>query len=185
MILLSDGQAQAPNTKFPSSSNVPASGQNSQAAYGFGVVTNSTSNTTTNLTNTAHAFGYYPDFHDECQQAIMAAQAANAAGTTVYSVAFGSEASGCTVPSGGTDSTTIATATAGNAAISYSTLTPCLVMKNIASPATATASYFYADTSSKSSGCTDTAHTVTEIADIFNAIAATFTSPRLLPNSAT
>jgi hypothetical protein len=184
MIILSDGQANADNSKFPSSNNVPASGQSSQASYGFGVVTNSTSDTTTNLTNTSKSFGYYPDFHDECQQAIMAAQAANTAGTTVYSVAFGSEATGCSSTSGGTDSTTIATATAGNSTISYGTLTPCLTMKNIASPATTTASYFYADTSSKTSGCTDTAHTVTEIADIFNAIAATFTTPRLLPNNA-
>lgn len=193
LIVLSDGQANAANTKFPSTGYYPASGSGtttSQASYGFAVSNNSTSNTTTNLTGTAHSFGYYPDFHDECQQAIMAAQAAQAAGTTVFSVAFGSESNGCAVSGSGvttTDTTLIATATTGNSALSLSTLTPCITMKNIASPTTSSGtSYFYADTSSQTSGsCTDNVHTVTQINQIFQAIASYFTTPRLLPNNAT
>jgi hypothetical protein len=185
IIILSDGEAQADYTKFPSTGNAPQAGTGSQATLGFTVATNSSSNKTTNLTGVSKTFGYYPDFHDECQQAIMAAQAAQAAGTTVFSVAFGSEPSGCSAASGGTDSTTIATATSGNSAISYGSITPCLTMKNIASPATSTASYFYADSSSKTSGCTDTAHTVSQINQIFLAISSYFTTPRLLPNNAT
>jgi hypothetical protein len=185
IIILSDGQANAASTKFPATGNAPQAGTGSQPTIGFTVASNSTSNKTTNLTSTSKSFGYYPDFNDECQQAIMAAQAAQAAGTTVFSVAFGSEASGCSSSSGGTDSTTIATATSGNSAISYGSITPCLTMKNIASPATSTASYFYADTSSSSSGCTDTAHSVSQINQIFMAISSYFTTPRLLPNNAT
>jgi Flp pilus assembly protein TadG len=182
LILLSDGQAQAASSKFPSTGYAPTS---SQTADGFSVVKNSTSNTTTNLTNVSHSFGYYPDFHDECQQAIMAAQAAQAAGTTVVSVAFGSEASGCSSSSGGTDSTTIATATTGNSPISYSSLTPCLTMKNIASPPSSSGTtYFFADTSSASNGCTDTAHNIDTISGIFSAITDLFTTPRLLPSNA-
>ncbi|MGB6743186.1 MAG: pilus assembly protein TadG-related protein [Terracidiphilus sp.] len=163
MIFLSDGQANATSAKFPTGAVTPS-------ADGYAG---------TALTST----GYYPSLTDQCQQAITAAQTANTAGTTVYSVAFNSESTGCSSASGGTDSSTTATATTGNAAISHSTITPCIVMQNIASPATSTASYFYADTSSGS--CTDTAHTVNQISTIFSAIAATFTSPRLLPNNAT
>jgi Flp pilus assembly protein TadG len=178
MIILSDGQAQAANTKFPSTGTAA-----SPSADGYSIVTNSTSNTK-NLVNGTK--GHYPDFNDECQQAIQAAQDAQSAGTTVYSVAFSSESTGCTSSSGGTDSTLWATATSGQPALSLSTLTPCIVMKNMASPASSTGTtYFYADTSSSTSGCTDTAHTVQSIQDIFGAIAATFTTPRLVPNGTT
>jgi uncharacterized protein YqkB/Flp pilus assembly protein TadG len=166
LIMLSDGQANATSAKFPT-------GAASPSADGYAG---------TALTST----GYYPSITDQCQQAITAAQAANTAGTTVYSVAFNTESDGCAVSGSGvtvTDTSLIATATTGNAALSLSTLTPCVVMKNIASPATSTQSYFYADTSSGS--CTDSAHTVNQISTIFSAIAATFTSPRLLPNNAT
>jgi Flp pilus assembly protein TadG len=191
LIILSDGQANATNDKFPGSSNVPASGQTSQAAYGFSVATNSTSSTFNNLNTTGtttKTFGYYPDFHDECQQAIMAAQAAQAAGTTVFSVAFGSEDDGCGVAGSGatvTDTSLIASATTGNPALSLASLTPCITMKNIASPATSTTSYFYADTSSATNGCTDNAHTVSQINQIFLSISSYFTTPRLIPNNAT
>jgi hypothetical protein len=140
-----------------------------------------------NLTGSPNTWGLYPDFHNECQQAIQAAQDAQSGNTTVFSVAFASESDGCGVSASGyTDTVLQATATSGNPALSLSTLTPCIVMKNMASPTTATGtSYFYADTSSQSSGCTDTAHSasLTSIADIFGAIAATFTTPRLLPSS--
>ena len=183
LIILSDGQANADNSKFPSSNYVAASGQNSQASYGFGVTTNSTSNSTTNLTGTSKSFGYYPDFNDECQQAIMAAQAAQSAGTTVVTVAFGSETSA----SCSTDSTTIATATSGQSAFTYKTITPCLTMKNMASPPSNGFSYFFADSASSGNGCTDDLHNngVGSIGQIFGgAIASLFTTPRLLPANA-
>ncbi len=165
IIILSDGQMQAPSSKFPTGNVTP-----STAGY------NASALTTT---------GYYPSTKNECQQGIMAAQSAQTAGTTVFSVAFGSESSGCTTSGGGTDSSLIATATSGNAAFSsVNSITPCVTMKNVASPTTNGISYFYADTSSSSNGCTDTAHTVSEVNQIFWAISSYFTSPRLLPNNA-
>jgi len=128
--------------------------------------------------------GWYPSYTDQCQQAILAAQAAQNAGTTVYGIAFGSEASGC--GDGGTvvDTTSVANYTGTSTPITVSSLTPCVTMKNIASPAASDGTtYFYADTSSSSNGCTDTAHSVTNIADIFFAISSSFTTPRLLPTS--
>jgi hypothetical protein len=168
MIILSDGQANAASAKFPSGAVTPS-------ADGYAG---------TALTST----GLYPSTKDECQQAIMAAQAAQNAGTTVFAVAFSSESDGCAVSGSGvtvTDTSLIATATSGQPALALSTLTPCITMKNMASPTSAGGtSYFYADTSSASSGCTDTAHTVSTIGTIFDSISATFTTPRLIPTTA-
>jgi Flp pilus assembly protein TadG len=169
IIILSDGQANV------TSSSKFASGAVTPSADGYAGSA---------MTSTGH----YPSSKDQCQQAIMAAQTAQTAGTTVYSVAFGSETTtGCGL-SGGTDTSLIATATSGNPALTLASLTPCITMKNMASPSITvganTTSYFYADTTSSSNGCTDNAHTATSISTIFDAIAATFTTPRLLPNNA-
>jgi hypothetical protein len=131
------------------------------------------------LTGGSNTFGHYPDYNDECQQAIMAAQSAAAAGTRVYAVAYGSEDSGCGV--GGTDTTLVATGT--NASFTAGTLTPCITMENIAS----SLAYFYSDYNQSGSGstCQDASHTVSTLADIFLAISADFTTPRLIPNNAT
>ncbi len=123
--------------------------------------------------------GLYPSAKDECQQAIMAAQAAATAGTTVYSVAYGSEGSGCLTSSGGTDSSSIVTGITG---FTLSALTPCQTMLDIAS-STGT---FYSDYNQSGSGstCQDASHTVSSMYDIFASISASFTTPRLLPNDA-
>ena len=123
--------------------------------------------------------GLYPSAKDECQQAIMAAQAAATAGTTVYSVAYGSEGSGCLSSSGGTDSSSIVTGITG---FTLSALTPCQTMLDIAS-STGT---FYSDYNQSGSGstCQDASHTVSSMYDIFASISASFTTPRLLPNDA-
>ena len=175
MIVLSDGQAnQTDSSHLASGYAGPTTG------IGLSLISAPTSST-----------GYYPSLTDQCQQAIMAAQSAQAAGTTVYAVAFGSESSGC--GDGGTvvDKTSIANYTGTSNNITVSTLTPCVTMKNMATPpittttatGTNTITYFYADSSSASNGCTDSAHTVTTISDIFGAISTDFTTPRLLPNS--
>jgi hypothetical protein len=47
---------------------------------------------------------------------------------------------------------------------------------------------FYSDnqqTGNVNLGCTDNSHTTVSLQDIFLAIAASFTNPRLLPNNAT
>ena len=185
IIMLSDGQANAPSSSFPGSGSSA-----SPSGAGYSVVTNSTGNTSTNLAG--GTWGTYPDFNDQCQQAIQAAQDAQAAGTIVEAVAFGSEANGCAVPGGGavvTDTTLWGSATSGNNALSLATLTPCITMRNIASPpiilGASEISFFYADQTSAANGCTDNAHTnLTTLTDILQAIANSFTTPRLLPNNA-
>jgi hypothetical protein len=171
MILLSDGQANAASSKFPAKTSTP-----SPAASGIAVTSSGSSSV--NLTGAASSFGAYPDFNDECQQAIIAAQKATTAGTRVYAVAYGSEDSGCGA-GGGTDSTLVATGT--NATFTLSSLTPCLEMENVAS----SLNYFYSDYNRSGSGstCQDASHTVSSLADIFLAISADFTTPRLLPNN--
>jgi putative Flp pilus-assembly TadE/G-like protein len=130
--------------------------------------------------------GVYPDWKDQCQQAMAAAQYATSKGTRVYSVAYGSESSGCN--SGwniGLTDTTLQSSvvSAANVSFTLSQVTPCLSMENIASSLT----YFYSDYNQSGSGstCQDNSHATETLNDIFQAIAATFTTPRLLPNNAT
>lgn len=164
IIFLSDGQANMPTSTgdFPTAYNPDPSGS---------------------ALNTLNGNGSYPSAIDECQQAIIAAQAATTAGTTVFGVAYGSEQTGCYGSShGGTDSTLVATG--NNAAFTLSGLTPCITIENIAS----TLSNFYSDYLQSSSGvdtsCVDQSHNVVSLQDIFLSIASQFTNPRLLPNNA-
>jgi Flp pilus assembly protein TadG len=131
--------------------------------------------------------GVYPDFMDECQQAIVAGQKAALAGTRVYAVAYGSEQTGC--GSGPVDNhndvTTVVLASPPNVAWSgVTSLTPCLTMENIAS----SIDYFYSDYnqsgSGKDSSCVSP-YAVTELNNIYLAIAASMQEPKLLPNNAT
>jgi Flp pilus assembly protein TadG len=175
LILLSDGEANADSSKFPAKTSTAATGGVSVTSAG----SSTWSSTATNLTGVSGTWGKYPDFNDECQQGIVAAQAATAAGTTVYAVAYGSESTGCGA-GGGTD--THLYATGNNIPFTLSSLTACVTMENIAS----SMSYFYSDPNQTGSGssCTDTTHTTATLADISLAIAANFTTPRLLPNNA-
>jgi Flp pilus assembly protein TadG len=107
--------------------------------------------------------GAYPSLIDQCQQAVTAAQAATAAGTLVYSVAYGSTSSGCS-----TDT---------------STITPCQTMQKIASAP----QYFYSDyTASAGDGtCISAAHSTANLNQIFTQIAGGLTVARLIPNGTT
>lgn len=129
--------------------------------------------------------GKYPDWYDQCQQAITAAQYAANQGTTVFAVAYGAESSGCSNgwSVGATDTTLVATGT-NQPFTSVSKLLPCTTMENIASSWT----NFYSDnqqTGNVNLGCTDSNHSTVSLQDIFQAIASTFTTPRLIPNNAT
>jgi len=167
IILLSDGQANSNNSAeftAPATSWTPNPSGSGLSSWG--------------------STGLYPSLTDECQQAIVAAQAAATAGTRVYTVAYGSEQDGCGVSGSGADvSDTTLVATGKNVAFTLSTLTPCVAMENMAS----SLDYFFSDYNQSGSGstCQDASHTVTSLADIFYAISATFTTPRLLPNNAT
>lgn len=129
--------------------------------------------------------GTYPDWYDQCQQAIKAAQYAANQDTVVFAVAYGAESSGCsngwTV--GATDKGLVATGT-NQPFTSLSQLLPCTTMEDIASSWTT----FYSDnqqTGNVNLGCTDLNHTTVSLQNIFQAIGSTFTTPRLIPNNAT
>ena len=100
----------------------------------------------------------------ECHQAITAAQVAAAAGTKIYSVAYGAEASGCT-----TDTTPA--------------ITPCETMKGIAS----SPNYFFSDYTATggSSTCISASQPVTGLNQIFQVIATDLTQVKLIPNNTT
>jgi hypothetical protein len=134
--------------------------------------------------------GLYPDWYDQCQQAIVAGQYATTNGTTVYSVAYGPESSGCgssnTWPIGLTD-TTVVVPNAGNLRqpiTSSTSVLPCTTMEDMAS----SWSSFYADnqqTGNVNLGCTDSNHTTISLQSIFTAIGSSFRAVQLLPNNVT
>ena len=141
MILLSDGDATASCTN--SSGGVCTAGDMVGAS------------TTTKV---------YISTNQECHQAITAAQAAATAGTRVYSVAYGAEASGCT-----TDTSP--------------TITPCQTMEQIAS----SSAYFFSDYTATggSSSCISSSQPVTSLNQIFQVIAGDLTFAKLIPNNTT
>ena len=89
----------------------------------------------------------------QCDQAIAAAQAATAAGTTVYSVAYGAPSSGCS---------------------SGDTHNPCTTMQAIASDPT---KFYSSDSSCRISG---SANQISQLPALFQAITTQLTKARLL-----
>jgi Flp pilus assembly protein TadG len=108
--------------------------------------------------------GVYVSTLQECHQAVTAAQAAAAAGTRVYAVAYGAEASGCT-----TDTSP--------------SITPCQTMEGIAS----SPSYFFSDYTATGgdSTCISASQPVTGLNQIFQVIATDLTEVKLIPNNTT
>jgi len=143
----------------------------------------STSSTLGYSTLGVNGKGKYPDWYDQCQQAITAGQYAAKQGTIVYSVAYGAEGTGCNSGwSVGLTDTTL-TGTGSNASFTLGTLTPCVTMENIAS----SLQTFYSDYNQSGSGstCEDASHATVSLQDIFQAISSNFTTPRLIPSNAT
>jgi Flp pilus assembly protein TadG len=117
----------------------------------------------------------YPSILDQCNQAVVAGQAATTAGIKVYGVSYGSESSGC--QTGNTGGTTGETA----AQTGYTAnITPCETIKGIAS----SAANFYSDYTQSGSGndttCVGTATSTSNLNQIFSDIAYQFTTTRLL-----
>lgn len=133
--------------------------------------------------------GMYPDFLDECQQTIIAAQTATKAGTRFYGIAYGaSTTTGCSSGGGAQDYTdvTLLPSSAYPLAlnVSFTTLSslhPCVEMQNVASSLEYFYSYFPSGTSN---ACTDSIHTTTTLADVWSAIGASVGKPHLIPNTA-
>ena len=109
--------------------------------------------------------GTYPSTINQCQQAVTAAQAATAAGTRVYTVAYGANDSGC-----GTD-------VSGN----QPGITPCQTMEQIAS----VPQNFFSDaiTQNGSSPCISAAQPTSSLNQIFVKIAGTMTVGRLISDN--
>jgi len=208
IILLSDGQANTQWIYFPAGSMNPTGAANTplKSTLATGQAGYDTTNSAPLTTAKVAAYlsspngevngaisGVYPDFMDECQQAIVAAQyaasATNTAGqpTRVIAIAYGSESTGC--GAGATDAhndvTTVAT---GNVtAFTAATLTPCITMENIASDK----AYFYSDYNQSGSGkdtmCQGLVSGVTDISNLTQIafqVAAGFKSGQLLPPNA-
>ncbi len=188
MIILSDGDA----TACASGANTAAGGctgtnivaeNNPTCAKTGGSCLNGTGTSTTNPAGTANGActGYncptYPSALGECGQAVQAAQLATAAGTTVYTIGFGSETSGCasdksyTISAGSTDG-----AEAWPSG-SYSG-TPCNAIGAMAS----NKNTFYSDNSGGCPALTIANQDFTSLVNIFDAITTGLTSPRLIPN---
>jgi hypothetical protein len=139
LILLSDGDSTAPSPSNSPNSSYPA------------------------MPSPAGSGGTYPSYSKECAQAVTAALYAAAQGTVVYSVAYGSESSGCSSDSG--------------------TWTPCSTMASIAQPST----NYFSDVAVGGSdpGCTSSWRAVSTLNQIFTEIASDLTTARLIPNSTT
>ena len=120
--------------------------------------------TSANMPGASTISGTYMSTVQQCHQAVTAAQAATAAGTRVYSVAYGATSSGCS-----TDT--------------KPTITPCQTMKQMAS----SASNFFSDYTAKggSSSCISAAQPVTGLATIFSTILMDLTQVKLIPNGTT
>ncbi len=171
MIILSDGNATATvtctgsgdcsttNKTISSSSDLQPSSTNSLNGVPWNNPTSPT----------------YPSAVGECGQAVLAAQAAANAGTTVYTIGYGSETSGCS--SDATYSTTVTT-NGGSWAPGDS---PC---QALAAMASAELNFFSDD----GDGCQATApsnQNLTTLTAIFRQISSSLTNPRLIPNGTT
>ncbi len=114
---------------------------------------------------TLNATGTYPSYVDECSQAVVAAKSIAAAGTKIFSVAYGSASSGC-----GTDTTG-----------TYARISPCQTMEYIAS----SPGNFFSDYNQSGSGstCQSASQPTTSITQIFTQIANSITFARLIPDN--
>jgi Flp pilus assembly protein TadG len=114
------------------------------------------------MQGTLNANGVYPSASRQCQQAITAAQAAQAAGTLVYTIAYGAASSGCSTDTGG--------------------LTPCTTLQRMASGPT----YFFSDASAdqNKNQCVSASRPITNLNQIFKQIAGELTVARLIPDNA-
>jgi hypothetical protein len=105
--------------------------------------------------------------NNQCHEAITAAAAATAAGTWVYSAAYGSSTATGSQSTCTTDSPSISA---------------CATMQGIASKP----SMFFIDTSGGSSSCTSTINgSTTDLVGLFTNLGTSLTTPRLLSNDTT
>jgi Flp pilus assembly protein TadG len=119
---------------------------------------------TTKMTSGAHNGNTYPSLDYQCTQSINAAKAATAAGTTVYTVAYGAS-----------------TAKDESQCTTDPSLSPCSELQQMAS----TSGDFYSDaTASQNKGqCTSASNPNLNLSQIFKQISTQFTVTRIIPNN--
>jgi Putative Flp pilus-assembly TadE/G-like len=146
------------------------------------------------LPNTYNESGLYPSDVGDCGQEVVAASVAKAAGTQIFTVAYGSpntsvwnsnsiNNSYCPTDTDGF----FQTEHLGSNVSSYPNISPCQAMQDMASPNTSKITYFFSDPNQEggSSDCNAPAGQPTSLVDIFAAIAGSLTNSRLLPNGTT
>ncbi len=171
IILLTDGDA----TACASNANTTAGACNTKSQL---LASEGTLNGTG--TKTSNPTGYqsyaYPSALGECGQAVLAAQAAANAGTTVYTIGYGSPTSGGCL----SDKTYSASVSTKGGSWGPGKQ-PCQALAAMASAQV----NFYSD---DGEGCQATAPTnqnLTQLTAIFRAITDNMSSPRLIPNGTT
>ncbi len=190
MIILSDGDATACNTALATSGGTTTTNTCSGSSQ-ITAATGTLSGTGTSTSNpmkptgctpggTTTCTGYhsynYPSALGECGQAVVAAQAASAAGTQVYTIGYASETSGCTTDA--TYSATVSDASYGANNWSPGS-SPCSALG-----AMATASNYFFTDNVHNCAATDPANTdITTLNGIFSRIGSNISGARLIPNA--
>ncbi len=183
MIILSDGNATATVSTSSSGTYVYSStttgGSHPTTTYTYISSTSDLQPSSANGLNGIPANNptspTYPSAVGECGQAVLAAQAAANAGTTVYTIGYGSETSGCT-----TDSSYSATVTTNGGSWAPGD-SPCQAIAAMASAAV----NFYSDDGDGCKATVPSNANLTTLTAIFTAINANLTTPILIPNGTT
>jgi hypothetical protein len=139
--------------------------------------------------------GVYPSDVGDCGQAIVAANYAKGTGTMIFTIAYGSPATGVFIPGDVNDSNCptdqnnfFSTYNLGSNKSAYPNISPCQTMKDIATPDTSQIQFFYSDY--KQSGSSSTCYTAssaspTALQDIFASIVGELSKARLIPDGTT
>ena len=171
MIILSDGDA----TSCASNAYTTGGACNSKGQI---VATVGTLNGTGTKTSNPNHYNdpTYPSALGECGQAVLAAQYAAGAGTTVYTIGYGAETSGgCT-----TDKTYSATVTTNGGSWAPGDQ-PCAAIQAMASAEV----NFYSDDGAGCEAAAPSNQAITSLTAIFRAITDNLTTPRMIPNGTT
>jgi Flp pilus assembly protein TadG len=174
MIILSDGDATATVTYAKDKNgNITGISSTSDLQPSGGTITNLNGTSLNNPTSYT-----YPSAVGECGQAVVAAQAATQAGTTVYTIGYGSVTSGgCT-----SDKTYSASTGTTYGGVAWGPgKQPCTALAAMAS----TPSDFYSDDGDGCSANVPSNANLTTLTAIFHRITAGFGGARLIPNGTT
>ena len=178
MIILSDGDATATVT-YTTTQTCTGSGRTQHCTTtNTGTASNSdlqesTADSLNGLTYNNPTSYTYPSAVGECGQAVVAAQTAATDGTSVYTIGYGAETSGCT-----TDATYSASVTTGGGSWGAGD-SPCQALAAMASvPAN-----FYSDDGNGCQATSTSNQNFTTLTAIFRQIVSGLTTPRIIPNT--